>query len=179
MMYDKNYNLAFAIMNGIKKSAFVNKNDNSPIKSQDFKIKNTIEMCSMSNKDIDIIKFTDFAPKVFKAIRIVYGISPTDYVESLGIQNLAKMNEEYRTLNQQDSSGKSGSIFFYTRDNKYMVKSISKSEFQVCQKILESYFSYIMNKPQTFIVKYFGLYQIQCLKKKKTTANLYVIVMKN
>ena len=52
----------------------------------------------MSNKDIDIIQFSDYAPKVFKNIRTVYGISAEDYVHSLGIQNLAKMNQEYNTM---------------------------------------------------------------------------------
>ncbi len=97
-MYHKNWNYAFAIMNGIKKTAKICKGDKFSIKSQDFQMRNTIEMCSMSTKEFDTVKFTDVAPKVFYTLRMMYGINPESYIQSLGIQNLAKMNKKYGAM---------------------------------------------------------------------------------
>ena len=151
-----------AIMTGIKKTTKICAGDKAAIRACDFKMKNSIEMGSTGSKEFDLIKFTDFAPRVFHNLRIMNGISPESYIKSLGIQNLSKMNKNYNTMSQQNSSGKSGSVFFYTNDKKYMVKSIPASEFNCFMKTLSNYYSYLINNPNTLIVKYFGVHSIDC-----------------
>lgn len=44
MMYDKNWNYVFTIMNGIKMTCMQYNEDKSPVQNTDFSLKNTIEM---------------------------------------------------------------------------------------------------------------------------------------
>ncbi len=136
-------------------------------------------MGTFGETKFDLIKFIDYSPHVFNSIRYLYGISPEDYIKSLGNENLTKLSSEYKTMNQQSSSGKSGSFFFYTSDNKYMVKTIPKREFDLFIKFMPKYFSYLMTNTKTLLVKYFGLHKVECLKQNQIKKTLYITVMKN
>lgn len=79
----------------------------------------------------------------------------------------------------ENSSGKSGSFFFYTSDSKFMIKTIKKSEFHCLLRILKSYYSYLTRNPNSKITRYFGLHQIKCYGKKGLIYDIYVTVMNN
>jgi Phosphatidylinositol-4-phosphate 5-Kinase len=49
-----------------------------------------------------------------------------------------KMNTT-ETLYELCSSGRSGALFYYTKDRKYMLKSIAGREFYKLQSILKDY----------------------------------------
>ena len=179
-IYHKNWTFVLTIMYGIKKTIGIILTDKKfQVNDIDFNIKNTIELEALGTKEFQKVKFTDFAPYVFNTIRMMYGINSESYVQSLGIENISTLARKYSTMNQQSSAGKSGSFFFYTSDQKYMVKTISKSEFDFFLKILSAYFCYLMSNPNSFIVKYFGLHKIECIKNDKTINILYFVVMKN
>lgn len=47
------------------------------------------------------------------------------------------------------STGKSGSLFYYTEDGKFMLKTIHKDEFQKVQKILMAYHYHLKFTPNS------------------------------
>ena len=45
------------------------------------------------------------------------------------------------------STGKSGSLFYYTRDGKFIVKTIKKDEYKLIKLILPEYFKHLKSNP--------------------------------
>ena len=84
------------------------------------------------------------------------------------------------TLQEQCSTGKSGSFFYYTADSKYMLKTIHHTEFLRLKHILKLYYEHILKNPQTLITRFFGLHKI---KYKDDSSNsfqrVYFIIMAN
>lgn len=56
------------------------------------------------------------------------------------------------------SAGKSGSFFYYSYDNKFVLKTISNHEFEFFKSILESYYFHIKENVNTLIQRFFGLH---------------------
>jgi 1-phosphatidylinositol-4-phosphate 5-kinase len=72
------------------------------------------------------------------------------------------------TLNKEnidkikESQGKSGSFFFFTHDNRYLVKTITNNELQTMLGFfMKCYYEHIANNSETLITKIYGLYSIE------------------
>lgn len=59
------------------------------------------------------------------------------------------------------STGKSGSFFYYTVDSKYLLKTISSTEFSFLKKILQPYYYHIEKNPNTYITRFYGMHKIK------------------
>jgi 1-phosphatidylinositol-4-phosphate 5-kinase len=58
------------------------------------------------------------------------------------------------TLSELTSTGKSGSIFYYTYDGKFTLKTIHREEFHFLKNILENYHKHITNpENKSLIIK--------------------------
>ena len=58
------------------------------------------------------------------------------------------------SLTEKVSSGKSGSFFYYSFDDKYMLKTISRDEFLFFKKIIRNYYEHLLNNYNSIIIKY-------------------------
>ncbi|KAJ0043841.1 hypothetical protein Pint_18250 [Pistacia integerrima] len=67
-------------------------------------------------------KWKDYCPLVFRTLRKLFKVDPADYMISIC------GNDALRELS---SPGKSGSFFYLTNDDRYMIKTIKKSELKV------------------------------------------------
>lgn len=117
----------------------------------------------------------------------MFNIDENDYLNSMGpeqiINSIFTNNKE--TLYELSSSGRSGALFYYTQDKKYMLKSIAGREFLKLQNILESYVNHVSLNPQTLMTKFFGMYKMEwynpddakCYGSKLT--KIHIIVMEN
>ena len=84
------------------------------------------------------------------------------------------------------SSGKSGALFYYTKDKKYMLKSISGREFRQLIKILKDYHRHLETHPDSILVRFYGGYKLvwknpddkRCGYFNKKTVS-YIVVMDN
>ena len=83
-------------------------------------------------------------------------------MQSLGPEQILNSfwNNNYDTLFELCSSGKSGSLFYYTFDKKYMLKTIPKREFDVFKAALEKYYAMIKRNPNSLISKFYGLHSV-------------------
>ncbi|XP_076896660.1 phosphatidylinositol 4-phosphate 5-kinase 6-like [Bidens hawaiensis] len=97
-------------------------------------------------------KFKDYCPLVFRTLRSLFNVDPMDYMLSIC------GNEALRELS---SPGKSGSFFYMTSDNKYMIKTMKKAEVKVLRRMLPAYFEHIKSFENTLLTKFFGLH---CVK---------------
>ena len=66
----------------------------------------------------------------------------------------------------------------YTRDGKFILKTIDKKEYKTLKRILPKYYTHLVKYKNTFLPKFFGYYKlVRKVKKKKT--NFYFIIMMN
>jgi 1-phosphatidylinositol-4-phosphate 5-kinase len=155
----QNWNLVLNMMLGIQtavKSA-IQKPDN--FTSKDFNAKHIFELVpkrtSETKSSFKICTFFDYAPSVFYDLRKLYGIRNEDYLRSIGpehmLGNLIKGN--LSSLSELTSTGKSGSFFYYSSDGKYTLKTISRDEFHFLRNLLHSYYTHLVNNPQSLMIK--------------------------
>ena len=55
-------------------------------------------------------------------------------------------------------AGRSGSFFFATKDKRFILKSISKTETTTLMHLLQSYENHINANVNTLLTRFFGLY---------------------
>ena len=122
----------------------------------------------------------DYAGVIFENIRRMFKIEKEEFIASISPQDFITemMISSSTIIEELCSTGKSGSLFYYTRDGKYIIKSLKKSEYQFFKKIFKNYYVHIANNPFTLLPKFFGCYKlVKKIKKKKAT--IYFIVMQN
>jgi len=182
----ENFNLVFNIMLGIKKA--IEAVIDFPLfelQKKDFKIKWVYEIAPWRTSDTDNLKacsFLDYAPHVFDSIRKKFDVEREEYSRSLGPDQILSnlLTGEFNSLSELCSSGKSGSFFYYTADGKYMLKTISKTEFRFFKRILKNYYYHIEKNDETLITRIYGLHKmIFYSKNHKVEKKLYFTIMNN
>uniref|UniRef100_A0A6B2L7U0 PIPK domain-containing protein n=1 Tax=Arcella intermedia TaxID=1963864 RepID=A0A6B2L7U0_9EUKA len=124
--------------------------------------------------------FTEYAPFVFREIRKIYGISDTDYLNSIGIETfLFKLLfcGEFNSYRTMGSHGKSGSVFFHTYDSQFMIKTIKQKEAECLLEKLPQYYQYLSSNTSSLLLPFLALYTISDFKKEEE--KLYICVMPN
>lgn len=111
-------------------------------------------------------KFKDYAPWVFRHIRTAFGIDPAEYLVSLTAKYI---------LSELGSPGKSGSFFYFSRDYKYIIKTIHHAEHKFLRMILKDYYHHILANPNTLLSQFYGLHRVKLPYGKK----IHFIVMNN
>ncbi|PRP79416.1 hypothetical protein PROFUN_08177 [Planoprotostelium fungivorum] len=113
-------------------------------------------------------RFTDYAPFVFENMRRNFGYDTGDYLKSLG---------EEIALYELSSPGKSGSFFYFSLDYNFIIKTIVEAEVELFfENFLRSYYQYMLQNPNTLIVRFFGLHMVQPRGYNK---ELYFTIMDN
>eukprot|EP00731_Ephydatia_muelleri_P027291 Em0019g164a len=103
--------------------------------------------------------FIDIKPKLFALLRKVFGVSAESYKESFKIENVADV--ESSGMLEKFTEGKSGSFFYFTRDYRYIIKTITHSEENFLKKFLFSYYEHMKANPNSIIVHFYGLHKVR------------------
>lgn len=111
-------------------------------------------------------KFKDYAPWVFRHLRAKFRLDPADYLMSLTSKYI---------LSELGSPGKSGSFFYFSRDYKYIIKTIHHSEHKLLRKILPEYYRHVEKNPNTLISQFYGLHRVKMAYGRK----IHFVVMNN
>lgn len=98
-----------------------------------------------------LLKFKDFAPKVFQQIRQHWGIDNSELLMSFGYDNLDAIRGE----------GKSGAFFIFTRDKRFILKTATGPERDFLWEMLPYYFLYIRKNPNTLLPRFYGVYSMK------------------
>ncbi|XP_033115508.1 phosphatidylinositol 4-phosphate 5-kinase type-1 alpha-like [Anneissia japonica] len=109
-------------------------------------------------------RFKAYAPIAFRHFRELFGIQPDDFL-------LSMCNQALRELS---NPGASGSLFYLSNDDEFIIKTIQHKEVEFLQKLLPGYYMNIYQNPRTLLPKYYGLYCYQCGGK-----NIRLVVMNN
>ncbi|KAL9111544.1 MAG: hypothetical protein Q9227_004032 [Pyrenula ochraceoflavens] len=111
-------------------------------------------------------KFKDYAPWVFRHLRAKFRLDPADYLMSLTSKYI---------LSELGSPGKSGSFFYFSRDYKYIIKTIHPAEHKLLRKILRDYYHHIESNPNTLLSQFYGLHRVKIPFGRK----IHFVVMNN
>eukprot|EP00210_Caulerpa_lentillifera_P002864 g2735.t1 len=103
-------------------------------------------------------KWKDYAPMVFKELRKEFGVDPADYLISLCGNH---------ALRELPSPGKSGSIFYLSHDDRFIIKTMKASEMKHLFAKLREYYDHMRKNPQTLVTKFYGLHRVTPYKGPK------------
>ncbi|KAG8595697.1 hypothetical protein GDO81_001600 [Engystomops pustulosus] len=109
-------------------------------------------------------RFKTYAPLAFRYFRELFGIKPDDYLYSLCSEPLIELS----------NPGASGSIFFVTSDDEFIIKTVQHKEAEFLQKLLPGYYMNLNQNPRTLLPKFYGLYCLQ-----SGGINIRLVVMNN
>ncbi|KAK9375402.1 uncharacterized protein V1513DRAFT_442832 [Lipomyces chichibuensis] len=111
-------------------------------------------------------KFKDYAPWVFRHLRQLFRLDPADYLISLTSKYI---------VSELGSPGKSGSFFYFSRDYRFIIKTIHHSEHKFLLRILKEYYNHVKDNPNTLISQFYGLHRVKLPYGRK----IHFIIMNN
>ncbi|KAK9763820.1 Phosphatidylinositol-4-phosphate 5-kinase [Basidiobolus ranarum] len=111
-------------------------------------------------------KFKDYAPWVFRHLRALFGVDSAEYLISLTSKYI---------VSELGSPGKSGSFFYYSRDYRFIIKTIHHAEHKFLRKILPKYYQHVKDNPNTLLCRFYGLHRVKLPHSRK----IHFIVMAN
>ncbi|KAK3525340.1 hypothetical protein QTP86_030051 [Hemibagrus guttatus] len=109
-------------------------------------------------------RFKTYAPIAFRYFREMFGIRSDDYLYSLCNDPLIELS----------NPGASGSLFYVSSDDEFIIKTVQHKEAEFLQKLLPGYFMNLNQNKRTLLPKFYGLYCIQAGGK-----NIRLVVMNN
>ncbi|XP_022146326.1 phosphatidylinositol 4-phosphate 5-kinase 6-like [Momordica charantia] len=171
----KNYELMLNLQLGIRHSA------GRPAPSSSFELKPSAfdpkekfwtkfppegSKCTPPHQSCDF-RWKDYCPVVFRTLRKLFNVDPADYMLSIC------GNDALRELS---SPGKSGSFFYLTHDDRYMIKTMRKAEVKVLIRMLPAYYKHVEDFKNTLVTKFYGLH---CVKLSSTQKKVRFVIMGN
>ncbi|KAJ5219856.1 hypothetical protein N7468_009060 [Penicillium chermesinum] len=152
-----NYVTAYNMLTGIRFTVSrINAKMDRELTQADFEAKHKFSFDITGNELIPSakydFKFKDYAPWVFRHLRAKFRLDPADYLMSLTSKYI---------LSELGSPGKSGSFFYFSRDYKYIIKTIHHSEHKLLRKILPEYYRHVEKNPNTLISQFYGLHRVK------------------
>ena len=116
----------------------------------------------------DRVSFTDYAPHVFRYLRTkIYGVSDRSYLEAILPPKVGgEITRVSEDIIAKFSEGRSGAFFFFTPDNRFLIKTLTKEESQLLIDTLGHYVEYMKKHgKKTYLTKYFGLHSVKLYSK--------------
>eukprot|EP01134_Creolimax_fragrantissima_P001663 CFRG1663T1 len=109
--------------------------------------------------------FTTYAPRAFRYFRNIFGILPEDFLVSLCVDSLKELS----------NPGASGSLFYLSADDNFIIKTVQKKEATFLRNLLPGYFLNITQNNRTLLPKFFGLFNYKSILGR----NIRILVMNN
>lgn len=167
----QNFVMAYNMLTGIRVAVSRCSGVMTKLKDSDFRATKKLtfnmdgsELTPSSKYDF---KFKDYCPEVFRELRSLFGIDPADYLISITGKYI---------LSELGSPGKSGSFFYYSRDFRFIIKTIHHAEHKQLRRILKDYYEHIKENPNTLVSQFYGLHR---LKVEGGLRKVHFIVMNN
>lgn len=110
-------------------------------------------------------KFYSYAPYAFRLFREHFGINTAEFMLSLCDKPLIPLS----------NPGASGSVFYLSYDDTFIVKTVQKSEHTFMMRLLPGYYMNLVQNKKTLLPKFFGLFCYQNALGK----NIRFVVMNN
>lgn len=125
---------------------------------------------SSDEEDPLLVTVIEHAPRIFKRIRMLEGVSEDDIINSLSTANIKSLTK--------GKGGLSGALFLPTADNQYLIKTMEEEDFEsiMNDNFLTYYYTHLKNYPESVICRFFGLFSI---KTESSSLPFRLILMRN
>ncbi|KAI8913417.1 hypothetical protein EDD86DRAFT_200509 [Gorgonomyces haynaldii] len=167
----QHYALMYDMLTGIRIS--VSRAESRPlgeVQQQEFKAAHKLAFDALGNeltpKSKYDFKFKDYCPTIFRRVREAFHVDASEYLLSLTGKYI---------LSEFGSPGKSGSFFYYSRDYRFIIKTIRHSEHQFLLSILKDYYEHVKSNPHTLLTRIFGVHRV----KQPGNRKIHFVVMGN
>ncbi|XP_048335534.2 phosphatidylinositol 4-phosphate 5-kinase 10 isoform X1 [Ziziphus jujuba] len=111
----------------------------------------------------------DYCPAVFSRILQLGDVDSADYIPTVCCDE---------TLNLIfQSRGKSGSLLFLSKDLRFVIKTVRKSELKVCLDFLPNYYRHVKKNESSLLTKVYGLHVVTAIGVGG--CKCYFVVMSN
>ena len=127
------------------------KNSVSGASSLKSRIKDKVNF-SIIDKHITCI---EYAPDVFAHLRDIDGFSQDDLKESLDPENEQNIKNIFKA---GEGMGKSGSFFFFSHDDRFLIKTMTTDDFNAFMRIFKFYFEHVNVYKKSLIARVYGVY---------------------
>lgn len=98
-------------------------------------------------------------------------ISPKDMMKSLSLELNRKM-----VFKAGEGAGKSGSFFFFSHDNRFLIKTLQGNEKKLLLRMLDSYIDHIKStNNQSLLARIYGVFSV----KSNYFDSVDIMVMQN
>ncbi|KAL5076596.1 hypothetical protein RYX36_015580 [Vicia faba] len=162
----KNYDLMLNLQLGIRHSVGKEASISRELKPSDFDSKEKFwtrfpsegSKITPPHQSMEF-RWKDYCPMVFRQLRKQFQVDPADYM--LAICGNAALRE-------LSSPGKSGSFFYLTQDDRYMIKTVKKSEVKVLLRMLRSYYQHVSQYENSLVTKFYGVHCVKPIGGQKT-----------
>uniref|UniRef100_A0A7S3YIB5 PIPK domain-containing protein n=1 Tax=Lotharella globosa TaxID=91324 RepID=A0A7S3YIB5_9EUKA len=109
-------------------------------------------------------QFKFYAPKIFTRICAHFGIQASEFYRSICGDTFVEFV----------SNSKSGAFFFFSKDGRYMIKTIEQGECKCLRQMLPKYYEHCTKDKATLLCRFYGLFRLRCNKKTH-----YFIIMES
>lgn len=173
-------NMIMGIQLAIQSTSNLKININEDLSKYLKTMKYSIQTINFGSKKQETFYIRECAGVIFNNIRKLYNIDKDTFISSISPQDFITemMISSSTIIEELCSTGKSGSLFYYTRDGRFILKTISHTEYKFLRKILANYFKHLMDNPNTLLPKFMGCYKL-VKKVKKSKFKVYFIIMDN
>lgn len=72
-----------------------------------------------------------------------------------------------RALRELASSGKSGSVFFLSDDDRFMIKTVRSEEMKLLLELIPAYYEHCKQNPDTLLTRFYGVHRVKPLAGSK------------
>ncbi|OWK12289.1 PIP5K1C, partial [Cervus elaphus hippelaphus] len=101
-------------------------------------------------------------------------LTPAHHFQDFRFKTYAPYSLCNEPLIELSNPGASGSLFYVTSDDEFIIKTVMHKEAEFLQKLLPGYYMNLNQNPRTLLPKFYGLYCVQSGGK-----NIRVVVMNN
>jgi hypothetical protein len=106
----------------------------------------------MLHEDISV---TEYAPDAFAFLRLIDGYDNHILKQSLN----PKINKNM-VFKAGESKGKSGSFFFFSKDQKFIIKTMTQNDFLAFMRLFRTYFRHVCTNPKSLLARIYGVYSV-------------------
>lgn len=134
---------------------------------------NEIHACDQKSYMIDReINVVEYAPDVFARLRAWDHYDNTSLSDSLDPTIEANVHKIFKA---GEGMGKSGSFFFFSHDDRFLIKSMTLDDFQSFMKLFPYYFDHMSYYEDSLIARIYGIYRVDM----DEMAPVYLLLMGN
>jgi 1-phosphatidylinositol-4-phosphate 5-kinase len=113
---------------------------------------------------------TEYAPDVFAFLRVLDGYDNLNLHKSFD----AEANRD-QVFNAGESVGQSGSFFFFSKDGKFLIKTLTETDFEAFMEMFRFYFRHVCHYPRSLLARCYGIYEVKMGEQK----SVKIVVMGN